>query len=140
LIWISSSSMRMGSVAIAERKAEVPNVPVWMYLFEWRSPAVAGRVRSAHGVDTPFIFGVSDLVPACQGPDEPALKKLMSSAWSTFARTGSPETAEQSWPSYEVRRRTTLCINNPAALVDDPYAEERQLWGVLGSSGMGISP
>jgi para-nitrobenzyl esterase len=135
-IWMQTSKFRMDAIAIAESKARDATTPVWMYLFEWRSPAADGRVRSAHGVDTPFVFGCSDVVRACQGPDEPRLRTLMSTAWANFARSGDPATDAQPWPAYDLSTRTTLCINNPPAVVNDPYAEERELWNIVGSDGM----
>src|SRR5262249_37292383 len=135
-IWLTSSATRMGSIRIAERKVEDGTTPAWMYLFEWRSPAAGGRVRAAHGLDTPFMFGSAAAITATSASDEPALPQARSSAWLAFAREGEPRTDKQPWPAYSLDARDTMVFDARSDAVGDPYAEERELWDRLGVDGM----
>jgi para-nitrobenzyl esterase len=133
-IWFTSAATRTESITIAERKAIDGTTPAWMYLFEWRSPAADGRVRAAHGLDTPFMFGSASKIVANAGADEPGLTATMSSAWLAFARTGDPSPPDLPWPSYDLESRSTMVFDAHNQVVDDPYAEERLLWERLGAS------
>jgi para-nitrobenzyl esterase len=54
----------------------------------------------------------------------------MSRAWATFARTGNPSHDEiPAWPAYDAATRATMVLDAQCAVVNDPWREERLVWG-----------
>ena len=105
-----------------------------MYLMTRPSPVQGGRLGCAHAMDIPFVFGTLDVpnVPLLvgDGPERWDLSRAMQDAWIAFARSGDPNhEAIPSWEPYESERRTTMLFDLPTAVEDDPYAEEREVWG-----------
>ena len=121
---------RIPSIRLAEA-ALTHNPRVYMFSMSW-----GGRLGAAHGLDVPLMFdslepsrdllamlGVSDA-----GPAQP-LATAMHGAWVNFIKTGSPRHPNlPDWPRYELARRATMELNLASRVVDDPGAEERQLW------------
>ena len=56
IIETDASGFRTGVDLQAERKAARGDAPVYMYRFEWYSPAGGGRLRAMHCMDIPFVF------------------------------------------------------------------------------------
>jgi para-nitrobenzyl esterase len=129
------------SIKLAERKAAGGGAPVYMYKFEWETPARYGQMRTPHALEIPFVFDNVEL-GAWRGftrstPEAAALAAKVSATWAAFARTGDPNGGGlPAWTPYEADRGATMVINNESALVDDPAAGERQLWdGVFWGGG-----
>ena len=53
---LTASNFGVRSVLLAERKAAAAKAPVWMYSFDWETPAFGGRLKAPHSVDVPFVF------------------------------------------------------------------------------------
>jgi para-nitrobenzyl esterase len=114
-------------------EAQSKHAPVWMYRFDWSSPAFGGKLGAAHALELPFVWNVVD-TPAAQmllGGDASAqaLATTMQSAWAAFIRGGAP-TADglPRWPIYEQPRRSTMVLDRTSTLVDDPAGTLRALW------------
>jgi para-nitrobenzyl esterase len=130
----SDRRARQASIRLAERKAEQNGAPVFMYRFDWLTPAWDGRLRAAHGFEIPFVFANAQLNDDITGggPDAVALAAKMSDAWIAFARSGKPGHAGlPEWPAYTTSRRSTMLFNDVCAAVDDPGRDERLLWDRL---------
>lgn len=128
IIETDASGFRTGVDLQAERKAARGDAAVYMYRFQWYSPAGGGRLRAMHCMDIPFVF---DTIDECQsmvgsGTDRRALADRMSGAWVAFARTGNPSHARlPTWEPFAVAARQTMMFGNDCRLLSDPYREER---------------
>jgi para-nitrobenzyl esterase len=127
---VSDSSMRRGTITMAECKGAGTTTPVWMYLFTFQLGGVAG-----HGYEIPFVFDNLEAVfPATASRQK--LADEMSDAWIAFARDGNPNhPALPTWPSYTLERRSTMTFNRGECLtVDDPSPKARELWSRIAPS------
>jgi para-nitrobenzyl esterase len=120
--------MRMNAIAQAERKIAQGAAPAYMYIFNWRTPILDGRLRSPHGIELAFVFDNTDKTTSLNGsaPDVAPLAAKVSAAWAAFARTGNPSTPGLPWPAYDTKNRATMVFNDDCKVVDDPGKEERQ--------------
>ncbi len=134
-ILIHTGSLRypIDSIKLAERKAARGAAPVFLYKFEWPSPARWGRMQTPHALEIPFVFdnvalgGWATLTRST--PEAFALAARVSATWAAFARTGDPNSGDlPRWDPYQLPGRATMVINNESALVDDPARDERLLW------------
>jgi len=118
------------SVLLAERKAKRAKAPVWMYSLDWETPAFAGRLKSPHSVDVPFVFDTLGVIgEAHHKPGAQALADRVSKTWTTFARNGDPANgAIPAWPAYTSDRRATMIFDDQCKVVDDPDGEVRPIW------------
>lgn len=135
-LWIlitSDRTYRFDSITMAQRRAVAnDHAPVWMYYFEWETPA--NDMKAHHALEISFVFDNTTRVPAMSGggPEAAALAEKMSSAWINFARHGNPGTPQlPQWPAYDIEERNTMVFNNQSRVVSDPHAEVRQLWSTL---------
>jgi para-nitrobenzyl esterase len=135
LAWIDLMSdlvFRMPAIHLAEGQVR-QGAPVWMYRFDWESPAFGGVLGAAHAMEIPFVFNTLDvgLSRAFTG-DSPArqpLADLMHAAWAAFIRSGTPAIASlPAWPPYDLGRRATMIFGDVAHVVDDPQGQVRALW------------
>ena len=128
IIETDASPFRSGTDLEAERKAAPGQAPVYVYRFQWYSPAGGGRLRAMHCMDIPFVFDNVDLSRSVvgDGPERYALADTMSGAWVSFARTGNPNTKLlPKWDPFTAENRATMLFNNECRAANDPYREER---------------
>ncbi|MGH6990027.1 MAG: carboxylesterase/lipase family protein, partial [Stellaceae bacterium] len=52
----TDQSVRMPSLTIADRQMAQNGAPVFVYLFTWETPVLAGRLGSCHALEIPFVF------------------------------------------------------------------------------------
>ncbi len=122
---------RMPAIRLAELQAK-QGAPVWMYRFDWPSPAFGGRLGAAHALELAFVW--NNIAKAAMRPllgDEPPqeLARRMHEAWIAFARTGHPGTPDlPPWPPYDSEQRATMLFNISCEVVNDPDAAERRVW------------
>jgi len=128
IIETDASGFRTGVDVQAERKAARGDAAVYMYRFDWYSPAVGGRLRAMHCMDIPFVF---ETIEECQsilgsGTDRRGLADRMSGAWVAFARTGNPNhVLLPKWEPFAGASRQTMMFGHECRLINDPYHEER---------------
>lgn len=127
---LTGSNFAVRTILLAERKAARAKAPVYMYEFEWRSPAFDGRLKSCHSMEIPFVF--DNLVAAGSTVNQPgaqALADRMAETWLAFARTGDPANASiPAWPAYEAAGRATMLFGDTCRVVKDPDPAARELW------------
>jgi len=124
-------SMRMRSIALAERKAAQKKAPVYMYFFAWNTVGFGGKYKALHMAEIPFVF---DNIWAAEAmthgrPEAKALAAKISSAWIAFAKTGKPAAAGlPEWPPYSADARATMILDDNPRVEIDPASELRQFW------------
>ena len=125
----------LGASGGAQGRARA-RAPVWMYSFDWETPAFGGRLKSPHSVDVPFVFDTLRVIgEAHRKPGAQALADRVSKTWATFARTGDPgNEAIPAWPAYTAERRATMLLDEACKVVDDPDGEVRPLWNKVATA------
>jgi para-nitrobenzyl esterase len=128
MIATDASNFRTGTDTIAERKAALNKAPVFKYYFQWYSPVRDGKPRSYHTLEIPFHFQNLDVAAPMTGtgPERQALANRMSTAWTTFARTGNPSNKLlPKWEPFNADTRALMIFNNECRSGRDPFKEER---------------
>ena len=101
---------------------------MFVYLFAWGTPVLAGRLGSCHTLEIPFVFdNIGTAALTGTDPARLGLAKDMSKAWVSFARTGTPMPG---WPAYSTETRATMIFDVESRVEKDPYGAERRAWGV----------
>ncbi len=134
--FLTDRTFRIPAIRLAEKQL-AHGANVWMYRFDWPTPAFGGRLKACHGLEIPFVWNNLDKygVNLLTG-DDPARQKVadaMHQSWIMFARNGNPNASGLStWPAYDTAHRATMFFNEECQVVNDPQATERQAWeGVL---------
>jgi len=122
----------MGSITLAERKAEQHAAPVYMYIWEWGAPVDNGIMRAPHTMEIPFAFDNVDKGPILLGTAESTktLGRQTSSAWTAFARSGDPNKGSVGlphWPPYDAQTRATMMFDSKSRIEADPYGDVRKI-------------
>jgi para-nitrobenzyl esterase len=131
-------AFRIPVLRLAEAQAR--HAPVWMYRFDWESPAFGGRLGAAHALELPFVWNALDL-PVSQlllGDDAPGAQALgaqIHDAWAAFIRGGEPAAAGlPAWPRHDEPRRATMVLDREPYVADDPDGPVRALWSAISGS------
>jgi para-nitrobenzyl esterase len=134
---LTASNFGVRSLILAERKAARGRTPVWMYRFDWETPAFGGRLKASHSVEVPFVFDTLGVIgDTHHKPDAQALADRVSKAWATFARTGDPNNAAlPAWPAYSAAQRATMILDDTCRVANDPDGEVRPLWIKVATAG-----
>jgi para-nitrobenzyl esterase len=135
LAWIDimgDQVFRMPAIHLAEGQVQ-QGAPVWMYRFDWESPAFGGILGAAHALDIPFVFNTLDVglsrMFTGDSPDRQPLADLMHASWAAFIRSGNPAIPSlPSWPPYDLEGRATMIFSDAPHVVDDPQGQVRALW------------
>ncbi len=130
LLYITTDRM-MGAntIVLAERKIARGRAPVFVYRFDWESQAMGGHMRAMHVMEVPFVMDNTIRAAGLVGTpaDGEALAATMSTAWSTFARTGVPAAKGlPDWPAYSTSGRKVMLFNTVCRLAEDPAGAERR--------------
>jgi para-nitrobenzyl esterase len=130
----TDSGMGLNSIRLAERKSAAGGAPIYLYNFNWDTPAEG--LKSPHTLEIPFVFDnikIAKLLTGA-GPAAFALSNKVSDAWLAFARTGNPNNVPSKesgglpkWEPYDEKNRATMVIDNESRLVNDPLREKRLL-------------
>ncbi len=135
LAWIDMMSdmvFRMPAIRLAELQVR-QGAPVWMYRFDWQSPAFGGVLGAAHAVELPFVWNTLDPEISRRftgdSPSRQPLADRMHASWAAFIRSGNPAIASlPAWPPYDLERRATMIFSDVPHVVDDPQGQVRALW------------
>jgi para-nitrobenzyl esterase len=122
---------RLPSIHVAE--ATSPRQPTYMYLLTYRSTSMFRKYDSAHTMEIPFVFGVTNDLDVITfiGRDShrEALEKQVQQAWINFARSGDPNhPGLPAWPKYDTKTRATMELGINSQVVNDPQSEQRRAW------------
>lgn len=114
------------------------NENVFSYLFDWKSPALNGKLGACHSLEIGFVFGNLDGVFTGNGPQETALSQKLMDAWLSFARTGRPSCESTGeWPQYG-RRRETMVFGPDCRIVQDLFAAELRACSTIPAERLGV--
>jgi para-nitrobenzyl esterase len=120
---------RIPSMRLAEAHHNV-NKRTFAYLFDWEAAFGGGGLGACHALELPFVFGtvglpfVSMIVGA--GDEALSVSAKMQSAWTSFAASGDPSSAELgSWARYDAAGRATMRLGRRVELVHGPMETER---------------
>ena len=147
-IWMAVKSINMmglGTIAIAERKAEQHGAPVYLYNFGYKSeakiPGTDYPFGTPHAMDITFKF--NNEVPGAPAgflsgnkPERFTASHHMAELWTTFAKTGKPAAKDvPEWPVYNLKDRPTMHIDAKCEVINDRYKEELAMWRSIGRIG-----
>ncbi|MET7299089.1 carboxylesterase family protein [Embleya sp. NPDC005575] len=139
---VSDELFRLPGAALAEARAEQGR-PIWVYQFDYATPAYDGRLGAGHCLELPFTFRNADRwahAPFLAGVEPRTLDELgaaMHDAWISFVRTGDPNHAGlPAWERYTTPNRATMRFAATSTAGTDPVgAAKRGLYG--GGTGDG---
>jgi para-nitrobenzyl esterase len=133
---ISDFAFRLPSIRLAEMQSTHQS-NIYMYLFTWKSPAFGGKLGACHALELPFVFGLlgeKDIgfFPSKNVETEAISTKMMDS-WTSFAWRGNPNHNDiPKWPSYDIKKRTTMLFGKEIKVTNGPLDKERAAWeGIL---------
>ncbi len=107
---------------LAARKTAQGGAPAWLYRFDWD---MGGEMKTPHALEIRFVFDNVDhtetrLFDLPGSPSARILAGRMSAAWTAFARTGNPDTADlPHWPVYARDTRQAVIFDNESRIVRD---------------------
>jgi para-nitrobenzyl esterase len=120
----TDSGFRRSAFKQAELKAVQGKGAIYMYEWDWPTPAFGGRYGAIHGLDVSGSFR-----EARDGNDMARVADELSSAWVAFAKTGNPNNSRiPPWSTYDAQTRATMLFGTPTQQVNDPRAEMRKFW------------
>jgi para-nitrobenzyl esterase len=133
---VTALNFHVRSTLLAERKGQRGKAAVWMYRFDWETPAFGGRLKSPHSMDVPFVFDTLGVIgEAHRKPGAQDLADRVSATWATFARNADPANkAIPAWPAYTADKRTTMVFNDECQVVGDPDGEVRPVWSKIATA------
>jgi para-nitrobenzyl esterase len=133
---LTAANFQVRSTVLAERKAQRGKAAVWMYRFDWETPAFGGRLKSPHSMDVPFVFDTLGVIgEPHRKPHAQDLADRVSATWANFARNGDPGNKSiPAWPAYTADKRATMVFNDQCQVAGDPDGEARPLWGKIATS------
>ncbi len=120
----TDAGFRRSAFKQAELKAAQGTGAIYMYEWDWPTPAFGGRYGAVHGLDVSGSFR-----EAREGNDMARVADELSSAWVAFAKTGNPNNSRiPPWSTYNAQTRATMLFGTPTQQVNDPRAEMRKFW------------
>ena len=119
-----------GTYLLADQQSRTATAPVYVYRLTWETPVADGVLRSPHTLDIPFMFANAEESAALvgTGAQQMAMEEMMSDAWISFARSGTPESnLLPEWEPYTVGSRNVMELDVEPRLVDDPERAIRSI-------------
>lgn len=133
-VWAAVSTDRMFRIpAVRTADAHREHTDnVWMYRFDWESPAEDGRLGACHSLDIPFVWGTYDLERMQRfcgvGDAVVELSERLMQSYIAFAHTGDPNHAEiPNWETYGAAR-ATMEFAADIESVNAPMDSTRAFW------------
>ncbi|MBU6442990.1 MAG: carboxylesterase family protein [Alphaproteobacteria bacterium] len=130
---ITDGGFRRYAYLQAEAKARQGRAPVYMYRWDFASPALGGRFGAVHASDvSASLANVRDAIVGAGTGHGRALCEALSAAWLAFAATGNPGTQRlPHWPAFDTRARAVMLLDQRSRVEHDPDAELRAFWTSL---------
>jgi para-nitrobenzyl esterase len=116
-----TDATRGNSMLQAERKAALKRAPVYMYVWDWATPAFDGKFGAVHGhdVDASFHLVRNPICGAGQA-EGTLMADRLASTWVAFAKAGDPNNPTiPHWPPYETKRRATMVFDKEMRVAND---------------------
>jgi para-nitrobenzyl esterase len=138
----SITMMGLGSIVIAERKAQQQGAPVYLYNFGYKTevkvPGSNYALGTPHAMDISFKFNneIPEAGPSFFGGNRPErfiASHHMAELWTKFAKTGRPAAKDvPDWPEYDLVARPTMRIDTTCEVFNNRFASEIALWKAIG--------
>lgn len=131
---IATAKWRIPAIMQAERKAALGAAPAYSYIYSWRTPVLDDRIGPFHAAEISFVFDNADICDHYSAGDPGAftLSKQMSTAWTSFARTGNPNhSGMPHWPAYTAESRSNIYFNTPCEVRNRPEQKGLDIIGKL---------
>jgi para-nitrobenzyl esterase len=127
---VTDRTMWAGSIDWAERKSAGGDAPVFVYQFDYTTPALGGLIGACHGLDIPFAFDNYEYTPmAGDRPENAEMGRITSEAWVRFAHDGDPNhPGLPTWPTYSAEDRSTMVFDTTCHVEVDPRPGLRELY------------
>jgi para-nitrobenzyl esterase len=127
---VTDSGFRRFAHAQAERKAERQGAPVYVYLWEWVSPAFDGKFGAVHAMDvSASLHNERDAILGGGSSEALRMCGALAATWVAFAKTGDPNNARiPHWPPFDPKQRSTLVFDRDMRVVADPHGALRRFW------------
>ena len=121
-----------GAIIEAEARAAAGS-PAFVYQLDWVSPIEGGRRGAMHTDDIPLALdNVLATGSRAQGPQAQGMADRLSRAFVALARDGDPNhSGLTAWTPYDLNRRRTMIMDEPARMEDDPRGDERRLFAAI---------
>ena len=119
-----------GSYIIADQKARQEDAPVYMYRLTYETPVSGGILKTPHTLEIPFMFDNVEESRVLVGPGAAPVQlgEMMSDAWISFARTGTPTSdLLPDWQPYSLEDRMVMEFNVEPEMVSDPEKGAREI-------------
>ena len=119
-----------GTYLLADQQSRTASAPVYVYRLVWETPVAGGMFRTPHTLDIPFMFDNAQESAALVGTGEAPerMAQIMSDAWISFARSGSPSSELlPEWKPYTAKARMVMELDVESRLTDDPEKAIREL-------------
>jgi para-nitrobenzyl esterase len=132
----TDAGWRRAAVTQAERKAAQGRGKVWMYEWDWATPAYDGKFGAIHGLDVSASFHSYRDNWFAGMKDARLMADRLASGFAALARNGDPNNPLlPAWPTYDATTRATMMFDNDTRVENDPRPEFRRLWNeVLGTA------
>ncbi|HEY0438174.1 MAG TPA: carboxylesterase family protein, partial [Phenylobacterium sp.] len=116
-----TDATRGNSQIQALRKAAQGRAPVYMYVWDWETPAFDGKFGAVHGHDVEASFHLSrNAIGGAGTKGGRQMSDRLAATWVAFAASGDPNNPLiPHWPAYDARRRATMVFNTDMKVVDD---------------------
>jgi len=126
---ITDAGFRRFAHAQAEL-ASAHAAPVYLYQWEWPSPAWDGRYGATHAMDVSASLGNwRDPLIGAGTQRGRELCASLSAAFAGLARTGNPNNALlPPWRAFDPIKRATLILGGQTEVIDDPRRGQRLFW------------
>jgi len=111
--------------------AERATAPVWMYRFDWPTPAFGGVLGAMHALELYLMWmdparrGTQILLGGPPSAELRALADRMKRSWIAFVRDGDPGA---DWPAYDTTTRATKIFHLTDEVAFDPEGSRRVAW------------
>ncbi|MEM5518682.1 carboxylesterase family protein [Henriciella sp. AS95] len=121
-----------GTHILAAQKARQGGAPVYVYWLTYETDTNGGILKSPHTLDIPFMFDNVEesrvLVGSGEGPV--AMGEMMSDAWISFAKTGTPSSdLLPEWQPYQPDTQMVMELNVEPKMIAKPEAGAREILG-----------
>ncbi len=131
---MTDSMFRIPAIRLAELHSHHTR-ETWMYVFDYESPALDGRLGACHSIDVPFVFGttgVGELARFCGDTHlVRCLSEIIHDTYVAFGKYGNPANAMFDWPGYDRIYRRTMRLGMKSRMEDAPMEAERAFWESL---------
>jgi para-nitrobenzyl esterase len=128
--FVTGRAMWWGAIDWAQRKVAAGGAPVYVYRFDFATPALGGVLGATHGGEIPFVFDNYRLTPmAGDQPGNAEVACTISEAFVRFAQEGDPSHASMpAWPPYSLGERAPMVFNATSRAENDPRPAIRRLY------------